>query len=148
MELSRGELAKKYFLDGYNCSQAVVLAFEDKIGIDKESLLKIASSFGGGMGRLRETCGAVSGMLVVVGLLYGYDTPETGTVKAELYKKVQDVARRFEDINGSIVCRELLGIKEKHQEPTPEARNAGFYEKRPCPDFVKQAAKILEQYIG
>ena len=145
--MTRRELAKENFMKGYNCSQALVLAFEDLVPIDRESLLKLASSFGGGMGRLREVCGSVSGMFMIAGLLYGYDGPETGQVKADHYARIQELARRFEETHGSIVCREMLGLNVKHDAPTPEARTKEYYKKRPCPDIVGDAAEILEKYI-
>ena len=145
--MTRRELAKENFMNGYNCSQALVLAFEDLVPIDRESLLKLASSFGGGMGRLREVCGSVSGMFMIAGLLYGYDGPETGQVKADHYARIQELARRFEETHGSIVCREMLGLSVKHDAPTPEARTNEYYKKRPCPDIVGDAAEILEKYI-
>ena len=145
--MTRRELAKENFMNGYNCSQALVLAFEDMVPIDRESLLKLASSFGGGMGRLREVCGSVSGMFMIAGLIYGYDGPETGQVKADHYARIQELARRFEETHGSIVCREMLGLNVKHDAPTPEARTNEYYKKRPCPDIVGDAAEILEKYI-
>ena len=145
--MTRREIAKENFMKGYNCSQALVLAFEDMVPIDRESLLKLASSFGGGMGRLREVCGSVSGMFMIAGLIYGYDGPETGQVKADHYARIQELARRFEETHGSIVCREMLGLSVKHDAPTPEARTKEYYKKRPCPDIVGDAAEILEKYI-
>ncbi len=145
--MKRSELAGEYFTEGYNCSQAVALAFADLCDIDKDQFLKIASSFGGGMGRLREVCGAVSGMFIVTGLLYGYDTPERGEVKAGHYKRIQELAKRFEEKYGSIVCRDLLGLDVKHDDPTPSPRNADFYKKRPCKEIIEYAALILEEYI-
>ena len=145
--MTRRERAMDNFRKGYNCSQAVVLAYEDILPIDRELLLKVASSFGGGMGRLREVCGSVSGMFMVAGLLYGYDGPETGGKKAEHYARIQELARRFEEKHGSIVCRELLGIKNHRDDPTPEARTKEYYEKRPCPEIIGNAAEILEQYL-
>ena len=145
--MTRREIAKENFMKGYNCSQALVLAFEDMVPIDRESLLKLASSFGGGMGRLREVCGSVSGMFMIAGLIYGYDGPETGQVKADHYARIQELARRFEETHGSIVCREMLGLNVKHDAPTPEARTKEYYKKRPCPDIVGDAAEILEKYI-
>ena len=145
--MTRRELAKENFMKGYNCSQALVLAFQDMVPIDRESLLKLASSFGGGMGRLREVCGSVSGMFMIAGLIYGYDGPETGQVKADHYARIQELARRFEETHGSIVCREMLGLSVKHDAPTPEARTNEYYKKRPCPDIVGDAAEILEKYI-
>lgn len=143
----RGELAKKYFLEGYNCTQAVVLSFSDLIDMPKAQLLKVACSFGGGMGRLREVCGAFSGMLIVLGLLEGYDGPEKGEVKANHYKKVQELAKRFEEKQGSIVCREILGLNVKHDTPTPEARTPEYYKKRPCPDIVQMAVETMEEWL-
>jgi C_GCAxxG_C_C family probable redox protein len=136
------------FMKGYNCAQAVVLAFADMLPIEPAELSKMACSFGGGMGRLREVCGSVSGMFMVAGLLYGYDGPETGPVKANHYARIQELARRFTEKNGSIVCRELLGLDVKHDSPVPEARNAEYYKKRPCRELVGDAAEILEQYIA
>ena len=100
------------------------------------------------MGRLREVCGAVSGMFMVVGLLYGYDGPETGKIKAEHYARIQELAHRFEEKNGSIVCRELLGLTVRRDVPVPEARTAEYYKKRPCPEIIGEAAEILEQFIN
>ena len=135
------------FRKGYNCSQSIVLAFEDMLSIDESTLSRMASSFGGGMGRLREVCGSVSGMFMVAGLLYGYDGPETGQIKAAHYARIQELARRFEDKYGTIVCREILGLDVRHDTPTPEARTDGYYKKRPCPEIIGDAAEILEQYI-
>ena len=145
--MTRREMAMANFMKGYNCSQSVVLAFADMLPVKESDLLKMASSFGGGMGRLREVCGSVSGMFIVIGLLYGYDGPETGPVKAEHYKRVQELARRFEEKHGSIVCRELLGLNVKRDGPTPEARTKEYYKKRPCPEIIGDAAEILEEYI-
>jgi C_GCAxxG_C_C family probable redox protein len=135
------------FLKGYNCSQSIVLAFSDMLPVDEELLSKLASSFGGGMGRLREVCGSVSGMFMVAGMLYGYDGPETGQVKADHYARIQELARRFEEKHGSIVCREMLGLSVKREAPTPEARTEAYYKKRPCAEIIGDAAEILDQYI-
>lgn len=145
--MTRREMAMANFMKGYNCSQSVVLAFADMLPVNESDLLKMASSFGGGMGRLREVCGSVSGMFIVIGLLYGYDGPETGPVKADHYKRVQELAHRFEEKHGSIVCRELLGLNVKREAPTPEARTKEYYKKRPCPEIIGDAAEILEEYI-
>ncbi len=145
--MTRREKAIANFRNGYNCSQAIVLAFEDMLPIDTDLLLKMASSFGGGMGRLREVCGAVCGMFMVAGLLYGYAEPETGEKKAEHYARIQELAGRFEKKQGSIVCRQLLGMNHHRDDPTPEARTKEYYEKRPCPEIIGDAAGILEQYM-
>ena len=146
--MTRKELAMNYFKEGYNCAQAVVLAFEDLTGLDKSTLLKLSSSFGGGLGRLREVCGSVSGMAIILGILYGYDDSSAQEEKSAHYTRIQEVAHAFEEKNGSIVCRELLGLSTKHDAPTPEARTEGNYKKRPCVELVGDSAEILEEYIA
>lgn len=142
-----GKIAEENFRKGYNCSQAVFLAFQDLYEMDETTAARISSSFGGGMGRLREVCGAVSGMFLTVGALYGYDTPGAQQEKSEHYQRIQELAKAYEMENGSIVCRELLGLSQKRQEPTPEKRTEEYYKKRPCPKLVHMAAAIMEQYI-
>lgn len=145
--MTRKEQAMQNFYEGYNCTQAVVLAFSDLIPLEKESLLAMVSPLGGGMGRLREVCGSVSGMFLVLGALQGYSDPKTKEQKAQLYAKVQKLASEFEKRNGSIVCRELLGLKEKKQDPTPRERTPEYYKKRPCPELIGMAAEILEEFL-
>ena len=145
--MTRREAAMANFLKGYNCSQSIVLAFSDLLPVDETTLSKMASSFGGGMGRLREVCGSVSGMFMVAGLLYGYDGPETGQVKADHYARIQELARRFEEKHGTIVCREMLGLSVRHDVPVPEARTNEYYKKRPCAEIIGDAAEILDQFI-
>lgn len=146
--MTRSEYAKKYFEEGYNCSQAVVLAFADKINVDKTLLLSMVSSFGGGMARLREVCGAVSGIFFVAGALYGYSDPQNKEQKIEHYKRIQNLAKKFRDKNGSIVCRDLLGLKSGSDKPVPEDRTSEYYKRRPCAVLVEIAASILEDYIN
>ena len=145
--MTRKERAMALFESGYNCSQSVILAFSDLVGIDEKTLARIGSSFGGGMGRLREVCGAVTGMFMITGLLYGYDDAGEGTEKAEHYARIQDLAARFSEKTGTIICRELLGLDKKAESPTPEKRTAEYYKKRPCKELVGLAAEILEEYI-
>ena len=145
--MTRREAAMANFLNGYNCSQSIILAYKDMLPLGESTLSKLASSFGGGMGRLREVCGSISGMFMIVGLLYGYDGPETGQVKADHYARIQELARRFEEKHGSIVCREMLGLSVKHDSHVPEARTAEYYKKRPCAELVEMAANIVEEYI-
>ena len=142
------EYAEDLFYKGYNCSQSVVCAFGDVTGLDDNFAKRLSSPFGGGMGRLREVCGAVSGVLIVLGLLEGYDDIEDISKKTELYKKVQKLASDFEENNGSYICRELLGLSEGKDSPIPEARTKEYYEKRPCPKKVYSAAKILGEYLN
>ena len=143
----RGKAAMDLFMEGYNCSQAVTLAFSDLFDMDKNMLLRMSSSFGGGMGRLREVCGTVSGMFIVVGLLYGYDDPKAFDEKAAHYSRIQELARRFKECQGSIVCKEILGLESKVDSPIPERRTQEYYQKRPCPQLAGVAAVILEQYL-
>ncbi len=135
------------FKKGYNCSQSIILAFADLLPVDESFAMKMASSFGGGMGRLREVCGSVSGMFMVTGFLYGYDGPETGQIKADHYARIQELAHRFEEAHGTIVCREMLGLSVRHDVPTPEKRTDEYYKKRPCAEIIGDAAEILDQYI-
>ncbi len=141
------ELARSYFLEGYNCSQSVLLAFHEELGLDKETAARMASPFGGGMGRLREVCGTVSGMFLVLGLLRGYDDPKDQEGKRSLYQQVQNLAHTFQEHNGSIICRELLGLDHPSDSPTPSARTPEYYKKRPCADLAADAAQILEQFL-
>ena len=145
--MTRREMAMANFKKGYNCAQSVVLAFQDLLPAEEAMLSKMASSFGAGMGRLREVCGSVSGMFMAAGLLYGYDGPETGEKKAEHYARIQELAHRFEEKHGSIVCRELLGLNVKHDDPHPEERTEEYYRKRPCEEIIGDAAEILEKLI-
>ena len=144
--MDRGTKAAKLFLDGYNCAQAVAVAFSDLTGLDETLSARLASSFGGGMGRMREVCGAVSGMLMVAGILYGYDTPGDDVAKKAHYALVQELAGQFREKNGSIVCREIL--KNPPSDPAPSPRTAEYYASRPCARMVYAAATILENYIA
>ena len=143
----RGLLAKNFFLNGYNCSQAVSLAFSDVMGIEKEALLKLSSSFGGGMGRLREVCGAVSAMFLVLGYVRGYSAPDDFDGKKQLYAEIQELAATFESKYGSIVCRELLAGVSHTEGKISEARTEEYYKKRPCGEQIEYAAKILHEFL-
>ena len=145
--MNRIELSEKLFKEGFNCSQAVVGAFSDLLPFDHDTLMKLASPFGGGMGRLREVCGAVSGMFMVLGFLKGYDNLSDSEDKKKVYESVQLLAKEFEKENGSIVCRELLGLSLKNDNPTPEKRTEEYYKKRPCVELVKCAVKVLEKEL-
>ena len=145
---SYAKKAMELFREGYNCSQAVLLALEDKYDMDRHTALMISSSFGGGMGRLREVCGAVSGMFMVTGILYGYKDADDQDGKKNLYKIIQLLAKEFESRTGSIICRELLGLGTGKDAPIPEKRTEEYYKKRPCVELVGLAAAIMEQYIA
>lgn len=143
--MTRAEKAKAYFEQGYNCAQAVTLAFADEMGLKPEEAAKLASSFGGGFGRLREVCGCVSGMALAAGAIYGYSDPKAMEEKAEHYALVQKLAGEFKERNGSIICRELLDGINNDTNPVPEERTESYYKKRPCADFAYTAADILEK---
>ena len=143
--MDHGIKAAELFLGGYNCAQAVAVAFCDLTGLEEKQAAKMASSFGGGMGRLREVCGAVSGMRLVLGILDGYDDPTDDAAKKALYSRVQALAREFREENGSIICRELLDNPPADPNPTP--RTADFYTQRPCARMVLTAARILDEYL-
>ena len=145
---NKGEMARELFLSGYTCAQAVAGAFSDEIGMPRETVLRLALPFGGGMGRLREVCGTFSGMLFVVGAIYGDDLPKSPE-KAKVYTIVQELAERFRAEYGTIVCRELLGAAGKDTNPAcPSERTAEYYQKRPCADICAAAASILETYLN
>ena len=140
-------LAADLFLKDCNCAQAVLVAFEDVTGMDRTLAAKLSSSFGGGMGRMREVCGAVSGMLMVAGILYGYEDPGEGDChKKAHYELVQELAGKFREEVGSIVCREIL--KNPPSDPNPTPRTEEFYKVRPCARMVMLAAQLLEEYIA
>ncbi len=146
--MKHGEKAEALFRNGYNCSQAVLLAFSDVTGLDDDTAAKIAQSFGGGLGRMREVCGAVSGAAMVLGLVKGSNAPDDHEAKKAHYKLVQEFASRFREMNGSIICRELLASTGAAKGLDPEKRTAEYYKKRPCPEIVRTAAEILDEMIG
>lgn len=140
-------LAADLFLNGCNCAQAVVVAFCDLTGLDADYAKKLSCGFGGGLGRQREVCGAVSGMIMVLDLLYGYTEPgENDCHKKAYYGLVQELCSKFRNKTGSIICRELLD--NPSSDPTPSPRTAEYYATRPCTRFVMTAARILDEYIA
>ncbi len=141
------EKARKLFKDGYNCAQAVLLAFSDLTGLDEKTALVLSASFGGGMGRLREVCGAVSGTFMVAGLLYGPEDPNDHEAKMNHYALIQHLAAEFRKANGSYICRELLDLPAGPSSPEPEKRTEAYYHRRGCGDYVGIAAGIMERYI-
>lgn len=145
---SHSQRAADLFHQGYNCAQSVFAAFCDELGMDLETALKIAAPFGGGMGRMREVCGAVSGMFMVAGLKYGYTDPKAFGEKSGHYHLIQELAEQFRNENHSIICRELLGLGSGPDNPVPEHRTAEYYKKRPCAELVACAAGIIEQKIN
>lgn len=146
--MTRADKAKELFIEGYNCSQAVAAAFCDLIGMDEKTVVRLVSGYGGGMGRMREVCGAFSGVVFIISALYGYDEKQDFEGKKQLYSIIQELAGRFRKEHGTIVCRELLGLdKNSAVSPVPEKRTEEFFKKRPCPEIIYTAAKILEEYL-
>lgn len=143
----RTEQALTYFNDGYNCSQAVFMAYSDLYDMDKELAAKISSSFGGGMGRLREVCGAVTGMFMVLGLHYPATDVKDKAAKTNNYAAVQRTAAEFKQEMGSFICADLLKIKRAPENPTPSERNVKYHALRPCDRCVAMAAEILGNEI-
>lgn len=146
--MNKKELGYNYFKSGYNCAQSVVLAFKDEIGLDEKLIASMAAGFGGGFGRMREVCGAVLGMVMVLGALQGDYDKLDNIKKGEFYKKVQTFINKFKEENGSYVCRELLNLPNVSDSPTPEERTEKYYKKRPCGELVAVACQILEDFLN
>ena len=144
----KSQQAKENFAQGYNCAQAVLLAFCEETGLSREQAAKLASTFGGGMGRMRDVCGAVSAMFMVEGLLQGYSDPTAKEEKSELYARVRTLADRFREKNHSIICRELLIDTETTPGGEPEARTKEYYERRPCGCYVEDAAYLIAEALS
>lgn len=145
--MSYQKKAEELFCQGYNCAQAVFLIFAEELGMEKETALKLSSSFGGGMGGLREVCGAVSGMFMAVGLAKGYTGKKVPEEKKAHYERLQRMAKAFEEENGSIICRELLGLRPG-ETPVPQERTKEYYQKRPCGELCGIAARIAAKELG
>lgn len=144
----RAEQAREYFTSGYNCAQSVFLAYRDITGIDEVLAATISAPFGGGMGRLREVCGAVSGMTMVAGFIAPNSQPNDNENKKNCYATVQALAEEFRAENGSIICRELLGLAQQKDDPTPSPRTGEYYKRRPCAEYVAIAARIVGEKIN
>lgn len=145
---NRGQRARDNFNSGYNCSQSVLLAYEDYLqekGLEPKTVLRMASPLGGGISRLREVCGAVSALCLLIGLAEGYDTPDDEKKKA-LYSQVQKLLLEFQEQKGSLICRELLGLEQKHDQPTPSKRTKEYYAQRPCAGFCEAAAALFQEH--
>lgn len=145
---SHAERAKTLFEKGYNCAQSVLLAFAGDAGLDEKTASALASSFGGGMGRLREVCGALTASFMVLGLVYGGYPPGDDNAKAEHYRRVQQLAGTFRDANGTLLCRELLGRPPGADHYVPDARTSDYYAARPCTGIIVRAAEALAVYLA
>ena len=142
-----GARAQALFHEGYNCAQSVFLTFAPQLGLDWETAAKMASSFGAGMGRLREVCGAVSAMFLIAGMTSGYADPTDDEAKTAHYKRIQDLAEQFRQRHGTIICRELLGLGEGPDNYVPEKRTEAYYASRPCDRCIADAAEIISAFL-
>lgn len=142
------EKAANNFENGYNCAQAVFMVYSEKFGINTETALKLSSSFGGGMGRLREVCGAVSAMFMIAGLAKGYTENNNDDIKGKHYQLIQTLAQKFKEKHGTIICRELLGLdRDENSSFIPTKRTPQYYKERPCKEFIHDACTIIDKYI-
>lgn len=140
---ARAMQARRLFTSGYNCSQSVFLAYADVFGVDRDMAAAMVAPLGGGMGRLREVCGAVSAAFMLSGLKYSAADPTDKAAKTRCYTVVQELAARFKEQNGSIICRDLLGLGGGADTPEPSDRTVAYYKRRPCADYVEIAARIV-----
>lgn len=144
---SRVEKAAELFESGFNCAQSVFAAYADLFGMDTETALKLSCPMGGGMGRMREVCGTVSAMSMLSGLKGGNTDPQNEEAKKAAYELVRKMAADFKEENGTIICRELLGLDGMEASAAPSARTQQYYASRPCTGFVRSAARIVEKYL-
>ena len=144
----RSERAMQLFAEGYNCAQSVVGAWADYYGLDLDTALRISSSFGGGIGRMRLTCGAASGMFMLAGLETGTTDPKDREAKGHNYQVVQQLAEEFRKEMGSITCGELLGLNKSEGTSVPDERTSEYYRKRPCKEIVGCASRIFGQFLS
>ena len=146
--MNEKERAVELFKEGFNCSQSVFVAFSHRFGVDEETAKKISAGLGGGLGRMREVCGAVSGASMVIGSICAATDGKDSESKQRNYELVREFADRFTKRNGSIICRELLGLDVKMEKSAqPEKRTAEYYKKRPCVELVSDAVEILQELI-
>lgn len=142
--VTRVPAAVQNFMDGFNCAQSLFAAYADLFGMDRRTALRLTSAMGAGVGRMREVCGAVSSMALLAGLFCGNADPEDEEAKAGIYALTRELAGRFRERNGSIVCRELLGLDGSPESAAPSARTPAYYAERPCAGFIACAAEIIE----
>jgi len=144
--MNRVERAVSCFKEGFSCSQAILSTYGEQFGLNREMALKVSGAFGGGMGRMGETCGAVTGAFMVIGLRYGKTKVEDEQTKERAYNLVKEFVDKFRSRNGSIVCRELLGCDISTSDGMKIIREKKFITTL-CPKFVHDAAEIIEQIL-
>ena len=141
-------IAEELFCQGCNCAQSVFVAYCDQMNIDRETAMKISSSFGGGMGKLREVCGAVTGAFAVAGALWGYSDVEDSKAKSQHYALIRHIAEEFKAEHGTYICNYLLKGIENVNSKDPHPRTEEYYKVRPCVKFVSTAAEIVDKIIA
>ena len=147
LSTSRTKQAVETFYEGYNCAQSVFATYADCFGMDRETALRMSNAMGAGVGRMREVCGAVSSMAMLAGLKEGNSNPQDEEAKERIYARVRQMSERFRKENGSIICKELLGITEVEESAKPQPRTREYYESRPCPHLIECAARIIEEEL-
>ncbi len=147
MTSDRVKKASDLFHAGCSCAQSVVAAWSDAFGLDEKTAMRVSCGLGAGVGRLREVCGAVSGMAILAGLKHGNDVPGDADAKALTYEVVQQMARVFHQRHGSLICRTLLGLDKAEGGSTPSARTSEYYAKRPCAALVATAAELVGRFL-
>lgn len=146
--MTHSEKAMALFREGYNCSQSVFLAFEDMYDMDHSMAVRLSSAFGAGMGKLREVCGCMTGAFMAAGILFGYEDITDIDEKKRTYGMIQEIAKKFEEEKGTIICRELLGLKKGEDLEEPAVRTEEYYTSRPCMALCGLATQILDDYIS
>lgn len=145
--MNHSDKAIELFYKGYNCAQSFLGAYDDILPFDRDSLLRISSSFGGGVSRLREVCGAFSGICLALGILYSSECSNEAELKTAHYRRVQELAKQFKTENGSYLCYELLGIPHEPQDPSAQQRTDNYYQSRPCAEIISKAAYLFDRYL-
>lgn len=145
--MTHAEKAVALFKEGYNCAQSVFLAFEDMYDIEHDTAMRLSSGFGAGMGKLREVCGCMTGAFMAAGLLCGYSDVTDAEAKKNTYAVIQKIAGAFEKEKGTLICRELLGLKKGEDLEEPAVRTEEYYRTRPCASMCGLAAKLVDDYV-
>ena len=147
-ESVKAQKALTYFMQGYNCAQSVFTAFHEEMGLSEKAALRLSSSMGGGVGGLREVCGAFTGLSMVLGALRGYDDPADMNAKKAHYALIQQMGAQFTADHGTLICRELLESHGIAPSPTPADRTAAYYRDRPCAKYVAECARMAEERLA
>ena len=147
-ESIKAQKALDYFMQGYNCAQSVFTAFHEEMGLSEKTALRLSSSMGGGVGGLREVCGAFTGLSMALGALKGYDSPTDMDAKKAHYALIQQLGAQFVNDHGTLICRELLASHDIAPSPVPAERTAAYYKDRPCARYVEACARMAEETLA